>query len=112
MKQLRDVLGGNGTRIVAPQASDTPYSGALVADAAQSVVVPADATIVLFSSEVSYWVEYTKAGDLVTLTGVPTGAIAPGAAVLNPISLSVRAGDTLTIVSSSAGLISMAFYSN
>ena len=86
-------------------ASDTIYSGALVADTEQIVTVPAGADFVIFTADADYYVNYD------TAAAVPTGNIAEAGGELNPIIRYIGDISAIHVISEIACKISLGFYS-
>lgn len=83
--------------------SDTIYSGALTADTAQDITVPAGATVALFASTGSFWLKNGATAAVPTTFGAQDEE-------LNPVMRKVVAGDTISVISSSNIHLSVAFY--
>lgn len=86
-------------------ASDTIYSGALVAATEQTVTVPTGADFVIFTADADYYVNYD------TTAAVPTGTISQAGGELNPIIRYVGDTSIIHVISEIACKISLGFYS-
>ena len=84
--------------------SDDKYAVRLVAGAESSVVIPAGATLAIFSSDTNFWMGTT------TITLPSSTTFAASSAELNPMARDVVAGDTLYFQARVDGDLSIAFY--
>jgi hypothetical protein len=100
---LKDV---NGNVLYSIPFSNKNYSTSLSANVAQSLAVPGDAQIAVFSfsggSDV--WVNNT------TTAALPGGAFSSSANVLNPVIRPVVGDSTLSFISGGSATVNVSFY--
>lgn len=77
----------------------------LVAGVAEDTTVPAGATKVLFSSTCNF---YAKVGS--GSAAVPIDTVNGSAAELNPTGWMVDEGDVISIISPTAGIVTLSYY--
>ena len=104
MKYMNNQKDKGGFSVYAPQISDSIWTARVAADTDTTLVVPADATVAIFSAEVSFWVSMSA----ITL---PSGVtFTETDAELNPEARAVTAGTTLHIRSVNQNRISVSFF--
>jgi predicted NUDIX family NTP pyrophosphohydrolase len=106
MKQFKQRVGAQGQATGAINVSDTYYAGELAATTNQSVTIPTDGNICVFSANGDFYVRYD--GSAAT---VPSGSIASGSADLSPAVRDVSDLTTLNIIAPATTKITLAFYS-
>jgi len=102
---LKDV---NGNVSYGLPFSDKNYSATLTANTAQSVAVPTDTDVAVFSSTsgTDFYVDPTNTAV------VPGSTFAISTAQLNPVIRSVTPTGTLSVISPVGGSVSISFYSS
>ncbi len=105
MKAFKQKIGAQGQATGAINTTDTYYAGELAAATNQSVTLPANANICVFSANGDFYVRYDG-----TAATVPTGAIAASTVDLNPSVRDVSNLTTLNIIAPATTKITLAFY--
>ena len=105
MKAFKQKIGAHGQATGAINVTDTYYAGELAAATNQSVTLPADGNICVFSANGDFYVRYD--GSAAT---VPTGSIAASTVDLNPGIRDVSDATTLNIIAPATTKITLAFY--
>lgn len=104
--RLAVVKDVNGNVIYGLPFAVIGYETTLAPSTAQSLTVPGDAEIALFSysSGIDVFV------DPVTTAAIPGGSFAATTADLNPVMRLVTPGKTLSFISAEAGYVKVSFY--
>ena len=105
MKAFQQLRGARGEATGAINTSDTYYAGELAATTNQSVTLPTDAHICVFSGNGDFYVRYDG-----TAAVIPTGAINADTVDLNPGIRDVSDATTLNIIAPATTKITLAFY--
>jgi hypothetical protein len=106
MKAIKQLRGAAGEPTSAINTSDSYYTGELTAGANQSVDVPDNAHVCIFSANGDFYVSYdTEAA------AVPTGIIEAGNVDLNPSVRDVSDVTELNLIAPATTKITLAFYS-
>ena len=107
MKPFAAAHGATGQPTFAVPGADSIYHYSDVTTA-DTVTVPSEATIALFSATGDFYVRW-DGGTAV----VPSSAVEDGTgSEVNPIARAVKPGQTFSIVSETAIVVSICFYSN
>lgn len=104
MKFMNNSKDKGGFSLYAPQVSDTIYTARLAADTDTTLVVPAKATVAIFSAEVSFWVSKS------TITLPSSTSFTETDAELNPEARTVVPGETLHIRAVNQNRVSVSFF--
>lgn len=88
--------------------SDKAYSTTLAANVAQSLTIPGDCDVAVFSSSTAADFYVNPEGT----AAVPGGAFALSTSELNPVIRQVTPGGTLSFISSTACVVRVAFYAS
>jgi len=106
MKALEIEKGRAGKASNAINISDSYYTGELTAGANQSVDVPDNAHVCIFSANGDFYVSYDEQD-----AEVPTGTIEAGNVDLNPSVRDVSDLTKLNLIAPATTKITLAFYS-
>ena len=106
MKAFKQLRGARGEATGAINTTDTYYAGELAAATNQSVTIPTDGNICVFSANGDFYVRYDG-----TASTVPSGAIGADYVDLNPSVRDVSDLTELNIIAPSTTKITLAFYS-
>jgi hypothetical protein len=106
MKAFKQKIGAQGNATSAINISDTYYTGELAASTNQSVTIPTNGNICVFSANGDFYVRYDG-----TASTVPSGAIGADYVDLNPSVRDVSDLTELNIIAPSTTKITLAFYS-
>jgi len=106
---MKDYIAHSGrTGHALPEAPPVPdYVDAVVlaADTAQALTVPAGATMVNFSGASGFFIDLSKTAV------IPTGSISNGSSpIYFPGILSVKEGDVISLISSTANTVTVAYW--
>jgi hypothetical protein len=106
MRKLKIELDGyHSSPTQAIRQSDYINIRFLAADVAETETIPAEARIVLFSSTGNFYLN-TRAAAV-----IPTGDITDGSGPeYNPVARLLVAGETMSLIASSACIVMMAYY--
>ena len=105
MKAFKKLIGARGQDTDAINTTDTYYAGELAATTNQSVTLPTDAHICVFSANGDFYVRYDGSAAV-----IPTGSIDADSVDLNPSVRDVSDLTELNIIAPATTKITLAFY--
>lgn len=107
MKQLAAASDGNGQHTFAIQGSDHIFHYTNIAGAAQTVTIPAEARIVVFSATGDFYARWDGSAAVIPVSNIVDGS----GSECNPVARSVIPGRTFSIIANdAANIVSLAFY--
>ena len=105
MKAFKQQIGAHGQATGAINTTDTYYAGELAASTNQSVTIPSDGNICVFSANGDFYVRYDGSAAV-----IPTGSIDADSVDLNPGVRDVSDATTLNIIAPVTTKLTLAFY--